>query len=264
MSEKIEIVQKSAPASHTTQIGVQYTGMSPDQAAKQTVDLFMDNFPKLQALAREIVEQRVAEFCDEIRKEIENKQVTDLTPFSEPDLQYVLYEAQKNYVRFGGKDKLRVLTTLIVNRVKNNSSYLERVLDNAIIIAGELSSAQLDFLSILFVLTRVKITNIKTIEDLEELFNYIPTVFCLDQIKHKREISFLSFKGCVNIQLPNIPEILSKTYELDVNEIKKIIPKTLEQFSTDYGISDVGIVLAIVNAKHKSRYSFNLRIWIPD
>lgn len=66
MSDIIEVTQKSAPASNSTQIGVQYVGMTPEQAARQTIDLFMDNFPKLQALAKEIAEQRATELCNEI------------------------------------------------------------------------------------------------------------------------------------------------------------------------------------------------------
>lgn len=38
----------------------------------------------------------------------------------------------------------------------------------------------------------------------------------------------------------------------------------IKQFSTDYGISEVGIILGIINAEHKSCYRFNPHTWIHD
>ena len=40
---EIEVSQKAAIGSTTTQIAVQYVGMTPEQAAKQTINLFMEN-----------------------------------------------------------------------------------------------------------------------------------------------------------------------------------------------------------------------------
>ena len=167
MSDIIEITQKSAPASNSTQIGVQYVGMTPEQAAKQTIDLFMDNFPKLQSLAKETAELRATELCNEILKKLEEKQVKDFTPFTQPDVQFVLYEAQKNYARFGEKEVMKILTELIANRIQNDDKgHFKRIVDNAVTVACELSSTQLDCLSTLFMLTKVRFSNIITIEDL--------------------------------------------------------------------------------------------------
>lgn len=265
MSDKIEVIQKSAPASNSTQIGVQYVGMTPEQAARQTIDLFMDNFPKLQTLAKETAEQRATELCDEILKKLEGKQVKDFTPFTQPDVQFVLYEAQKNYARFGEKDVMKILTELIVNRIQNDDkAHFKRIVDNAVAAACELTSTQLDCLSALFMLTKVKFSHIKTIEDLKNFFNQISSIFNLENINYGQEISFLNFKGCLQIELPDIAEIQSMQYNLVQDEVEKNISQGIEQFSSDYGISEIGIILAIINAEQKSRYRFNPHIWIRD
>ena len=252
MSDIIEITQKSAPASNSTQIGVQYVGMTPEQAAKQTIDLFMDNFPKLQSLAKETAELRATELCNEILKKLEEKQVKDFTPFTQPDVQFVLYEAQKNYARFGEKEVMKILTELIANRIQNDDKgHFKRIVDNAVTVACELSSTQLDCLSTLFMLTKVRFSNIITIEDLKD-------------INYGQEISYLNFKGCLQIELPDIPKIQSKLYNLAQNEVEKNISQGIKQFGTDYGISEIGIILGIINAEQKSRYRFDPHIWIYD
>lgn len=265
MSDIIEVIQKSAPASNSTQIGVQYVGVTPEQAAKQMIDLFMDNFPKLQALAKDTAEQRATELCNEILKRLENKQVRDFTSFTQPDVQFILYEAQKNYARFGEKEVMKILTELVVNRIQNDDKeHFKRIMDNAVIIACELSSTQLDCLSALFMLTRVCFSDITTIEDLKGLFDYISSIFDLENINYGQEISYLNFKGCLQIELPDIPEIQSKQYNLVQSEVEKNISQGIKQFGTDYGISEVGTILGIINAEHKSRYRFDPHIWIHN
>lgn len=263
MSDTIEVTQKSSPVSNTTQIGVQYIGMTPEQAAKQTIELFMENFPKLQALAKETAEQRATELTNEILKKLEDKQVKDFTPFTEPDVQYILYEAQKNYARFGENETMNILTELVVNRIQNDHrGHFKRVVDNAIVVAGELSSTQLDCLSALFALTKVRYSHIKNIEDLKAYFDYISSTFDLENIDYEQEISYLTFKGCLQLELPDIAEIQSQQYHLEQDEVENIMSKGIKQFTADYGISEIGIILAIINAEHKGRYRYNPHIWI--
>lgn len=265
MPDTIEINQKAAPASSSTQIGVQYVGMTPVQAAQQTIDLFMENFPKLQALAQETAERRATEFCDEVMKRLEEKQVRDFSPFSDPDVQFVTYEAQKNYARFGNKETMDVLADLIIQRIQNDDkSHFKTIVDNAIPVACQLSSHHLNCLSALFILTRVKFPGIRTIEDIRRLFDYISRAFDLKNIKYKNEISFLSFMRCIQIELPDVAKIYSQLYNLPKQEIESIMPDCIKIFNTDYGISDVGIILAIVNAEQKSHYRFDPHIWIHD
>lgn len=265
MADTIEITQKASPASNATQIGVQYIGMTPEQASKQTIDLFMENFPKLQSLAKEIAEERATELCNEILKKLEDKQVNDFKPFIDPDVQYVLYEAQKNYARFGEKKTMDILTELVVNRIQNDDKKIfKRVVDNAILVACELSSIQLDCLSALFLLTRVRFSNIKTVEDLNNFFKKISSIFNLESMVYAQEVSYLNFKGCLHLQLPNISEIQSRQYNLPKNEVDAIMTQGIKQFSGDYGISEIGMLLAIINAEKKSLYRFDPHIWIRD
>lgn len=65
MGDNTTITQKAAIGSDTIQIGTQnnnyYNGLTPTQASQLAINLFMDNFPKLQEAAMKTVQERVNE-----------------------------------------------------------------------------------------------------------------------------------------------------------------------------------------------------------
>ena len=75
MKDKTTITQNSSIGSNTTQIGIQNNsyGLTPEATSKLAIDLFMENFPKLQEEANKIVRTRVDELVKEIISEIEKK-----------------------------------------------------------------------------------------------------------------------------------------------------------------------------------------------
>lgn len=125
----IEVNQKAAPGSNATQIGQQINnyGMTPEQAFQIVMDLFNQNFPKLQALAKETAEKRANEFCQEVIQKIVNNGIQDFSSLADPDVQYILYEAQKNYARFGTSEMLSTLTELIAKRVVHDNEFILKV-----------------------------------------------------------------------------------------------------------------------------------------
>ena len=265
MPETIEVQQTAAIGSHSTQVAVQYVGIPADQVAKQMVDIFLENFPKLQKIAKETAEQRVTELCSGIMNKLEERHIINFQPFAEPDVQYVLLEAQKNYARFGEIESMKVLTELVTHRIQSNDKgHFKRIMDSAILVASELSAKQLDCLSILFMLTRVKFSSVKTVEDLAAILKRIDKAFNLINIDYTKEIEYLSYKGCLQLCLPDISEALATGHKLSIDDVKKILPKEAEKFSTDYGITEIGIALAIANAEQKIHNGFDPHIWIAD
>ena len=88
MPDNISIIQKSALGSDTTQIGTQnniYHGLTPTEASQMAVNLFMDNFPKLQEQAMKTVQERVGELIRETVLQIETKYAGNYSSFSKPD-----------------------------------------------------------------------------------------------------------------------------------------------------------------------------------
>ena len=168
MPEGMVIDQRATMGSNVTQIAVQNNGMQPQEACQLAINLFMENFPKLQQIAADTARERVEEFCKTTIEKLQHANVQDYSAFSDPDVQYVLFDAQKHYARFGTKEMLGTLTDLVANRVANNDDFVLKVtIDKAVSVASMLTPQQLDFLSLLFLCTKVKYTHIQTLEQLE-------------------------------------------------------------------------------------------------
>ena len=265
MSNELVIDQRQGLGNAGTQVGVQnnYYGLTPQQACQMTMELFYNNFPKLQEEAKALVEKRVTELMDEIAAQLCKKNITDMSPLAEPDVQYAIFEAQKNYARFATNESLSTLSSLVAERIRQNDSgiCLKVAIDKAISIIGMLSPSQLDYLSLLFMVTRVKFPDIKTTEDLKARFEHLSTVFA-GAVNSSWE--HLNMLGCLQLDLPNIYDISARSYRLNVSEIEKICPQIIKKLNGDCSASPVGVVIAISNAEHKTTYSFNPKTWINN
>lgn len=234
--------------------------LSAEDASKIAIDLFMDNFPKLQVEARKVAKERADEFCQEVMDKIQKCSANDYSVFKEPDTQYILYEAQKNYARFGTKEMLETLTNLVSKRVEYNKETVLKVsLDKAIEIAPMISQGQLDYLSMLFLCSRVKFNNIRTIEELKRHFEWIVQKFNGADFN---SVEYLNMLGCLQIFILDIADNQSKVYGLNKENVDKICPNILKQLEGDYSTSYVGTVLAIINAQQKTGFDFKMETWI--
>lgn len=265
MSDELVVEQKQGLGNTGTQVGIQnnYYGLTPQQACKMAMELFYDNFPKLQEEAKALVEKRVTTLMDEITFQLCKKNITDMSPLAEPDVQYTIYEAQKNYARFATKESLATLSSLVAERIRQNDSgiCLKVAIDKAISIIGMLSPAQMDYLSILFIATKVKFTDIQNTEDFQARFEYLSAVF--SSARHSNW-AHLNMLGCLQLDLPDVCKISANRYGLPLSEIKKVCPKLVQDLSGDSSVSPVGTVIAIANAEKKTPYRFNPQIWIPN
>ena len=266
MADNITITQKAAIGSDTTQIGTQnnnYYGLTPAEASQMAVDLFMNNFPKLQEAAMKTVWERVDEIIKEIVSQIEAKYAGNYSAFSKPDMQYILVEAEKGYARKGTPELCSILSSLIADRTAcPENSYLEMVLDKAIEIAPSLLPHHLDYLTLIFLYKSVRFGDISTLDDLKNLYCEIDATFHAPS--NLNAISYFNMLGLLTISLGEGDEILSKTYGFNRQEVAQILPSEYTMIPGDYGLTPVGIILAIFNAHSKWNRKFNLTTWIND
>lgn len=257
------IEQNATMASNVSQIAVQNIGMQPQEACQLALNLFMDNFPRLQKIAVDTARERADEFCRTTIKKLQYANVKDYSAFTDPDVQYVLYDAQKNYARFGTQQMLETLTDLVANRVTNNDDFVLKVtIDKAISVASMVTPQQLDFLSLLFLCTRVSHSHIQNLTQLESHLNSLCRIFPTKM--QDASIFYLNMLGCLQLCLPKPIKVLSRTYNLPEQEVERICPELVKSLETDYGISNVGIMLAITNAEQKTSFTFDPHIWIHE
>ena len=265
MSDIITVEQKSAFGSETTQIAAQnnYYGLTPQQACQMAMGLFYDNFPKLQDEAKALVEKRVTALMDEIAIQLCKKNITDMSPLAEPDVQFTIYEAQKNYARFATTDLLSKLSSLVSERIKHNNSdmCLKVTIDQAISIIGMLSSSQLDYLSLLFLTTKVKFHDIHSLEQLKRRLEFLDAAFPKSQLSNWQHLNML---GCLQLDLPDVCKLNANNYNFSVSDVESICPVNIKKMSGDYSTSPIGTIIGIIHAEQKTAFRFNPKIWIHD
>ena len=263
MSYELHIKQNSSMGSKTTNIGQQnnFYGLTPQEACDLSIKLFYDNFPKLQEQANEIVKEKINELMDSIAKILQIKNIKDMSPFGCPDVQYITYEAQKNYARLGTKEMLNTLSYLVVSRIQheNENIVLKVSIDKAIEIAPILNSKQLDLLSLLFICTRVKNHSIRNIEDLKTHMDEISIKFADADFS---SMNYLNMLGCLQLYLHSADKLYAEMYNLTTEAVKSICPEIILKTSGDYSTSYIGTVLAINNAELKMNTHFDLNSWI--
>lgn len=263
MGDGIHVEQKAGIGSQTTQIGNQnnYYGLSPQEACNMTMQLFCDNFPKLQETASKVALERVNELMNEIAQKIERKKLGDMSPFGDPDVQYAVYEAQKNYARFGTKEMLSYLSELIVGRVQNNHTNicLKVSIDKAIELVPMLTSNHLDALSLLCITCKVQSRKVRTITDLKEYLNKIYVTFRKADLA---SIPYLNMLGCLELYLHDPVEQYAKIYGFDKDLVNMVCPDLIKRTYGDFTTSHVGTVLALTNAGIKWNKEYTLSNWI--
>lgn len=252
------VEQKSSFGSETTQIATQnnYYGMTPNEACNMTMKLFQDNFPVLEQKAVAAAKKKAEELMKKVIEKLEKDNVRDYSPFGEPDVQYVFLEAQKSYARFGTEDKLSLISKLLSHRITNNNedSTYKVLLDKAIEITPLLTEEQTDYISLLFLTTKVKFDSIKELTQLDAHFKYISNVFCKS---NPDAIAYLNTLGCLQMALINICNHYSDAYGFLKEDVEKICPNNIKKFDGDYTTSPIGSLIAMVNIEQKTHFRFN-------
>lgn len=264
MERKPEIKQVSTIGSQGTQIGIQNVnvGVSPQAASQIAINLFMENFPKLQEEARRVAQERADAFCNATISKLEKEGVKDYFAFKDPDVQYALLEAQKKYARLGTAEMLETLSSLICKRVQNDKDFeLKIAIDKAIEIAPMLKMEQLNYLTLLFYAKRVVFRDTKTLEDFSNIYAEIAKKY---NIVDLNSISYLNIHGCLQIHLGSVLADYSEKFGKTEEELEKMCPLILKQFiHNDYAPSYVGIILAIINIEIKTGEKYDPHIWVP-
>lgn len=267
MSESINVSQKAAIGSDTTQIGTQTNiyGMSPEAASKIAIDLFIENFPKLQETAQQVAKERADELVREILGKLGKEGVRDYTAFSEPDMQYILFEAQKGYARFGTEELCAMLSALIADRTKyNDEAHVKAILDRAIEIAPMMQPMHIDLLTITFMSKHIKFKNIQTVDDIVKLFQDACAHFQLPKGPQeiKSAILFLDMLGCFSIGIGDPYDSISKQYGLSKNELVSAMPSEITGVPADYILTPIGVVSAVLNMNNKFQHNVDFRRFI--
>lgn len=180
-------------------VTVIHGGISYQDARQIALDVFHANFVQLRAEAAAIVEERAQSFID-VYLDKQIKQNPDaLGAMTDPDLQLAIFQAQKEYARFGTEELQGVLVDLLIKRAgESGRNTRQIVLNESLTIASKLTQAQLDTLSIAFLIRQTKDVTVNNLESFSkyikaQIVPFIPTI-CLAASDYQH----IQFTGCAS------------------------------------------------------------------
>ena len=165
--------------------------------------------------ARDLALLRVEEIRGEFVERISALDRSKLDAFADPDVQEILTEAQKGYVRSGRQDVKRALVDLVAARCSVESGSLEaNIIADAVQVVRKLSKQGIAALTVAWLTTRTKNDNIVDLEMFESWAQCHLGPFIDSMPLINAEIDYLVSSGCATlgpIQI-DLGESLQRTY----------------------------------------------------
>ncbi len=195
-------IQKSGDKSQLIQAGGDvHVGITYEDARQIALDVFKDNFLKLKGEAIEVAKRRVIELVESFLNKLLKSNPTGLESAKDPDMQYVLFTAQREYARTGDKDLEDLLVDLLVERAGNTERALKQiVLNESISVAPKLLEKQFNVLSLILMIRYTYDANIKSLEEFSKFLKELISPFIDGLTKDDSCYQHMEYASCGSIQ----------------------------------------------------------------
>ena len=211
--------QKSGDNSTNIQARDVSIGISYADAKLIALDVFEANFLKLSEEAYKVGHERANNFTDAFLKNLSERNPQAIASTSDPDMQYALFTAQREYARSGDKELSDVLVDILVDRASHSErSLIQIVLNESLTTAPKLTVGQFDVLSLVFILKRIRRTYIGNLSEFAQhyLSSLVPFITpFIQELKNNSSIfPHLEYAGCGTVQISSIGigDIFRQTY----------------------------------------------------
>ena len=210
-----------------------HQGISTDEM-RIIVNTLTDQLPKLAAIAKEIVDERLKAFEEKIIERFERDAAAKREAFADPDFQQSVLEAQRGYARTANEQSQETLIELIVQKSKEKSgTRLSYTLTESISISAKLTSAEFCELAFVFANRMVKYQYLSTIQEFVNVFSVICDEFLSGIESSSAPYQYLVAQRCATISMGKygLIDVWKKTYPglfmkgLPEEEFAKIVGK---------------------------------------
>jgi hypothetical protein len=177
---------------------VNIIGVTREQAEAIALRVFEENAYRLTDIAREIFDERAKEFRQDLVRELYTRNPSALNSMIDPDMQYGVFRAQRDYARSGDKDLLEMLVSLLIERASEDKrSLLQIVLNECLSVVPKLTAGQLDALSNIFLVRWRRWFAFKDWTELRGFIDGMLTIFIPNLPRDKISYAQLQYLGCV-------------------------------------------------------------------
>jgi hypothetical protein len=195
-----KLQQKAGDNSRSYQAaGDIHVGITVSEARQIALDVFKANALELAGIARDLFEARGRDFIERYLDELQRRKPEGLDSLSDPDMQYALFTAQREYARTGDKDLSDLLVDILVERSAQKDRNLQQiVLSEALAVAPKLTPEQFNALSVVMILRYTRCIGVRSLNELDGYMRLLLPPFCSGLPTHLSTYQHLEFVGCAS------------------------------------------------------------------
>ena len=196
--------QKQEAGDHSVNIqaGQVTVGLSLAEARQVAMDVYEANFVRLSAEARDTARERAEELVDSFLREMKSAGHVEVPNAQDPDFQYALYVAQREFARSGSKDLGALLVRLLADRAREGERHLLRiVLNESLEVAPKLTTDQIGVLALVFILRYTTYLAVKTFDGFLSYLDRMVFPFVDGVSKKVAAYQHLEFAGCASLSI---------------------------------------------------------------
>lgn len=182
-----------------------HQGLSVEEVRTIALDIFRSNFYELAGFAKDVAEARAQQITNQFLEELQERNPEGLDRAIDPDMQYAIFTAQREYARSGDKQLGDILVDILVDRSKEEGrTILQIVLNESLQVAPKLTSDQLATLSIVFTLKYTKYLRMTNLEALRRYLDERIIPFVPELTSKNSCYQHLEYAGCASIGIGSV------------------------------------------------------------
>jgi len=223
-------------------------GISYRDAKEIALDVFKANSLELSQEAAVTAASRAEKLADDFLENLNEKHQEAIKNLNQPALQMALFDAQKAYVTTGDEDLESLLVDILVERATEENRTIKQItLDESLKVAPKLTSEQFDVLTINFLISKTKNSDILSLETLKAYLEKYIIPFVENITNDSSCYEHLAYAGCGSFMetstIKPIEELFRTSYqgvfqkgfakeefELEIGDISKFSNTVMPHF----------------------------------
>lgn len=210
-------------------------GISYSDAKEIALDVYKANYLQLSQDAAELARSRAEELTDDFLMKLKEENEEAIIEIGTPGMQSAIYEAQKQFAKTGDKDLEGLLVDILVERAITPERNIHQiVLDEALIVAGKLTTEQMDALTLNFLITHTQKHDLINLDAITAYINSEIIPFTHELSDTSSCYNHLEYAGCGSIMEAST---IKPVEELFKNRYPALFSKGFseEKFKSDVG-----------------------------